>query len=48
MKAVCIMDEVHGLPAVKVNEAFGSLRTKMKIGLTATPYRVSNFIILFY
>jgi superfamily II DNA or RNA helicase len=35
----CIIDEVHGLPAAKVSEAFSKLKVNMKIGLTATPFR---------
>ena len=34
-----IMDEVHGLPAQKIGEEFSKIKTYMKIGLTATPYR---------
>lgn len=37
------MDEVHGLPAKQVSKAFGELKTHMKIGLTATPFRVHIF-----
>ena len=40
IKNCCIMDEVHGLPAKQVSKAFGELKTHMKIGLTATPFRV--------
>lgn len=33
------MDEVHGLPAANINLEFSKLKSNMKIGLTATPYR---------
>lgn len=39
-----IMDEVHGLPAQKIGEEFSKIKTYMKIGLTATPYRQDNKI----
>jgi superfamily II DNA or RNA helicase len=41
------MDEVHGLPAKEIDKVFSSFRGKMKIGLTATPYRVIKLFFIF-
>lgn len=46
---LCVIDEVHKLPAQKYRSAFLEFKFHIKIGLTATPYREDNKIEdLFY
>ncbi len=40
----CILDEVHMLPAPKYQNILRDLNFKVKIGLTATPFREDNKI----
>ena len=41
---LCVIDEVHRIPATHTNRAFQLIKANIKIGLTATPYREDNLI----